>query len=197
MTIRHVILGLLAQQPRHGYELHAAFQAISGGQESWDVKPAQIYTTLARLEEGGLVVQEGTGQDGGPEKYIYALTETGLVELRSWLLSSIPSDAQRDAFYIKLMICLALGEVNPRTIIQIQRSSRYQELHRITAQRQAADPHSELARILFLDKVVMHLEADLRWLDMIEARLDDVQQQPLPQPERRPRGRPPKQLLSN
>ena len=197
MTVRHVILGLLAQQPRHGYELHAAFQAISGGQELWDVKPAQVYTTLARLEESGLVVQEGTSQDAGPEKRIYALTETGQAELRTWLLSSIPSDAQRDAFYVKLMLCLALGDVNPRTVIQVQRSSLYQELHRVTALRQAADPHTELARMLFLDKVVMHLEADLRWLDMIEARLDDVQQQPLPQPERRLRGRPPKQISTD
>jgi hypothetical protein len=43
-----------------------------------------------------------------------------------------------------------------------------------------------------LDKAVMHLEADLRWLDMIDARLDDVKKQPLPVPEPRPRGRPPK-----
>jgi len=32
---------------------------------------------------------------------------------------------------------------------------------------------------------------------MIEARLDDVQQQPLPQPERRLRGRPPKQISTD
>ena len=38
----------------------------------------------------------------------------------------------------------------------------------------------------------MHLEADLRWLDLIESRLEDIQRQPLPEPESRPRGRPPK-----
>jgi hypothetical protein len=53
-----------------------------------------------------------------------------------------------------------------------------------------ADPQKELAYVLFLDKVVMHLEADLRWLDMVEARLEEVRQQPVPQPEPKPRGRP-------
>jgi hypothetical protein len=43
-----------------------------------------------------------------------------------------------------------------------------------------------------LDQAIMHLEADLRWLDMIEARLDEIEDQPLPEPEMRPRGRPPK-----
>ena len=54
MSVRNAILGLLAQKPRHGYELHAAFSAVVG-EATWDVKPAQIYTTLERLEESGLV----------------------------------------------------------------------------------------------------------------------------------------------
>jgi len=41
-----------------------------------------------------------------------------------------------------------------------------------------------------LDKAAMHLEADLRWLDMIEGRLDEIKRQPLPEPESKPRGRP-------
>jgi ABC-type glutathione transport system ATPase component len=43
---------------------------------------------------------------------------------------------------------------------------------------------------LLLDKSIMHLEADLRWLDITEMRLDEVKRQPLPEPEVRPRGRP-------
>jgi hypothetical protein len=66
----------------------------------------------------------------------------------------------------------------------------YQELHDITEQRSQADPNRELAGILLLDKAVMHVEADLRWLDMIEARFDEIRRQPLPQPEAKARGRP-------
>ena len=36
----------------------------------------------------------------------------------------------------------------------------------------------------------MHTEAELRWLDMVEARLDDIREQPIPLPAPRPRGRP-------
>jgi hypothetical protein len=38
----------------------------------------------------------------------------------------------------------------------------------------------------------MHLEADLRWLDMIEMRLEAIKDQPIPEPEIRKRGRPKK-----
>jgi hypothetical protein len=47
-----------------------------------------------------------------------------------------------------------------------------------------------MAQILLLDKAIMHLEADLRWLDMIEVRLEAIKEQPLPVPEIRRRGRP-------
>jgi hypothetical protein len=40
----------------------------------------------------------------------------------------------------------------------------------------------------------MHLEADLKWLDLLDARLDEIRKQPVPKPELRPRGRPKKQL---
>jgi DNA-binding PadR family transcriptional regulator len=192
MSVRNALLGLLAQRPRHGYELHAAFEAVVGGEQNWDVKPAQIYTTLARLEESGLVREDSIEQGGGPEKRIYAITREGHETLAEWFGSGVEPEHQRDEFFVKLMLALATGEISPRKVIQTQRARLYQELHDITAQRHQADPKTELARILLMDKTVMHLEADLRWLDMIEARLDDVKKQPLPEPEVKPRGRPPK-----
>jgi DNA-binding PadR family transcriptional regulator len=190
MSVRNALLGLLVQRPRHGYELRAAFEALVGGEENWDVKPAQIYTTLARLEEGGLVVEEAVEQEGGPEKRIYAITPAGRTELETWFVTGVEREHQRDEFFIKLMLSLATDDANPRKVIQIQRAALYQKLHDITAQRQHADPKTELAHILLLDKTVMHLEADLHWLEMVEARLDEVKQQQLPEPEVRPRGRP-------
>jgi len=193
MSVRNALLGLLEQRPRHGYELHDAFEAVVGGEENWDVKPAQIYTTLTRLEQGGLIVEESLEQDGGPEKRIYALTPAGREALRDWLYAPVRTEHQRDEFFLKLMIGLATGEADPYRIIYTQRASLYRDLHDLTARRSQADPRSELAHILLLDQAIMHLEADLRWLDMVEARLDEVRRQPLPEPESRPRGRPPKE----
>jgi DNA-binding PadR family transcriptional regulator len=190
MTVRNALLGLLANSPRHGYELRAAFEALAGGEESWEVKPAQIYTTLARLEEGGLVRQESVGQNGGPEKHMYALTDAGREELATWLREGVTAGYQRDEFYVKLMLSLASGAVDPYQVIQAQRARLYQELHDLTLRRNESDPASELAQILLFDKAMMHLEADLRWIDMIEARLDEIRSHPPPTPPPKPRGRP-------
>lgn len=193
MSVRFAILGLLAQKPRHGYELRAAFGAVVGGDENWEVKPAQIYTTLERLEEAGLIERTSDlGEGDEPSRRVYAVTRPGREALAEWFANGVTPEHQRDEFFVKLMIGLASGAANPRKVIQTQRAHLHQELHSATALRDSYDKKSAMAQILLLDKAIMHLEADLRWLDIAETRLDEVKRQPLPEPELRPRGRPKK-----
>jgi DNA-binding PadR family transcriptional regulator len=192
MTVKHGILGLLSQRPRHGYELRSAFVALVGGEQNWDVKPAQIYSTLDRLEKAGQVKTQKRGGTANPEKHVFYITNAGLKELERWFAETIPPDHQRDEPYLKMVLGLATGLADPRKILSRERAMLYQALHAVTARRQTADPKSELGLILLLDKTMMHLEADLRWLDMAESRLDEIQKQPMPEPDLRPRGRPKK-----
>jgi DNA-binding PadR family transcriptional regulator len=188
MSVRHALLGLIAQRPRHGYELRAAFEAMMGGAANWDVKPGQVYATLARLEESGQVSRQAGDLDR--ERQVYALTDTGREDLHRWFSQPVVSEHRRNEFFAKLMVAIATGEPFPARAIQVQRTHLYRELHDAVGQRQRAQPSTELAHILLLDNVAMHLEADLRWLDLVEARLGEISRQPLPAPVLRPRGRP-------
>jgi DNA-binding PadR family transcriptional regulator len=190
MSVRNAILGFLSLKPQHGYLLRAAFESLVGGKEIWDVKPAQIYTTLSRLEESGLIRQAGVGQGGGPEKRVYSITLEGERELSSWFATGVEEERQRDEFFVKLMLSMHAEGADPASVIQAQRGTLYQELHDLTARRNRTDSKRELATILLLDKTLMHVEADLRWLDMVEARLDDMGRQSSNPPPARPRGRP-------
>ena len=193
MSVRHTLLGLLARQPQYGYELRAAFTALAGGRENWDVTPAQVYTTLNRMLESDLV----STTDAPPtaaEKRVFSITSAGRDELELWLRADIRPAHQQDTFYLKLMLSRDLDFVDTGELIRIQRAGLYRDLHRATARRSKLDPRSDLARIFLLDKAIMHLEADLRWLDMIEARLEEVYRQPAPEPDLRPRGRPQRQV---
>ena len=191
MSVRHTLLGLLVKQPQYGYELRASFTALAGGRENWDVTPAQIYTTLNRMLESGLI-NAADADPAAAEKRVFSITPAGREELGRWLQSDIRPTPQQDAFYLKLMLSRDLDFVDTTELIRIQRTGLYRDLHRATARREKLDPRSDLARILLLDKAIMHLEADLRWLDMIEARLEEVIRQPSPEPDLRPRGRPQK-----
>ncbi|MFN7035789.1 MAG: helix-turn-helix transcriptional regulator [Bellilinea sp.] len=197
MSVRNAILGLLCQRSRYGYELLQAFQAVMGGRETWELKPAQVYTTLTRLKESGLIAEESPESEEDQARRSYSVTPAGKEELRRWFESPVKVEHQRDEFFLKLMLAMATGQSDPRRLIYLQRASLFQELHRLTGLRMELDPYTALAHILLLDQAIMHVEADLRWLDMIESRLDEVSRQPAPQPQRRPRGRPPKTKSSN
>lgn len=193
MSVRHALLGLLAQKPRHGYELHAAFEAVVGGDANWEVKSSQIYTTLERLHEAGWVTcTSDLGEGEEPARRVYALTPQGEQVLQEWFNTGAVPEHQRDEFYLKLMIALASGFGDPYTILKAQRGLIYQRLHGAMTQRANLDARQALAQVLLVDKVIMHLEADLRWLEFVEARLDDIKRQPQPAPVIKPRGRPKK-----
>ena len=51
--VRAAVLVLLAEQPRHGYDLMRAIEERSGG--IWSPSPGSIYPTLQALEDEGLI----------------------------------------------------------------------------------------------------------------------------------------------
>ncbi len=167
------------------------FESLVGGDVNWEVKPAQIYTTLERLAEAGLVeCSSDLGEGEEPSRRVYRITAQGEAALQKWFSSGVVPEHQHDEFFVKLIIGLVSGRADPQRLIQTQRALLYQEMHAATNQRDEYDPHTEMAQILLLDKAIMHLEADLRWLDMTEMRLEAIREQPLPEPEMRRRGRP-------
>jgi len=73
--LRLVLLKLIADQPRHGYELIRAIEDLSGG--SYIPSPGVVYPTLTLLQDMGQI-QEATSE--GSRK-AFSVTETGTAEL--------------------------------------------------------------------------------------------------------------------
>ena len=69
--LRHVMLALLADRPRHGYELMRELEDRTGG--AYRPSPGVVYPTLAMLEDEGLIRQAG-GESG---RKLFELTDTG------------------------------------------------------------------------------------------------------------------------
>ncbi|MCE5202778.1 MAG: PadR family transcriptional regulator [Actinomycetia bacterium] len=191
MTVRHALLGILSQRPGHGYELHEAFEALAGGRALWDVKPAQVYTTLARLVDAGLVKRTASPGDGGPARHVHEITDAGRAEFVAWLGEGVHAEHHRDEFFLKLVLALTTGAADPVGLIKTQRTTLYRDLHELTARRAELVRSGDLAHELLLDKAIMHTEADLRWLEMAEARLGDMVECPLSASPPKRRGRPP------
>ena len=80
LSLRHGLLGLLAEGPASGYDLARRFQEALG--QAWPAQHPQIYAELGRLADAGLIEVESVGARG---RKAYRLTDAGLAEVRHWL----------------------------------------------------------------------------------------------------------------
>jgi DNA-binding PadR family transcriptional regulator len=168
--LNHAILGLLAQKPRHGYDLKSAFESMLGG--IWPLNIGQVYTTLARLERDGLVQSHVVPQELLPDRKVYSLTQNGKDELQHWL--SEPSTGAirlKDEFFIKLLILQLVGSPDPIALIWKQREIYMQTLAQLSTLRNASTIEPSTA--LLIEGAIFHVEADLNWLDLCEERFKE------------------------
>src|SRR5205085_949868 len=75
--LRLVLLTLLAEQPRHGYDLIKALEELSGGHYS--PSPGVIYPALSLLADEGLIAEQAS--DDARRKF--AITPAGTKELEA------------------------------------------------------------------------------------------------------------------
>lgn len=192
MTVKHALLALLNHNSAHGYQLRGQMEEILG--EPWSVNIGQIYSTLSRLERDGFVVRQPETEVEAVDRTVYEITGQGSVELAHWFREPLSRDYRlRDAVYAKLVLSHLSDLVSAEDLLQNQRLKLLGELHELTRLRSDADQEEGIHRLLLLESAIMHLEADLRWLDLCESKLEDLGNVPLPRYESRSRGRPPKE----
>lgn len=168
MGIREAMLALLIDGPKHGYQLKIDFEQATG--EAWPLNIGQVYTTLQRMERDGLATSQDVDDEG---RIVYQITDEGVRTLIDWTEQPVErSLSNRDEVSMKLLLSVAVPHIDPQHIIDIQRSATMaalQDFTRLRAQSSADD----LAWQLHIDRLSIHAEADLRWLDRVEARLSD------------------------
>ena len=174
MSVPHAVLGLLEQQPRHGYDLKRLVDRYFAPDHP--VAFAQVYATLGRLENKGRVRVERVERAEGPDRRRYAITEDGLEELDRWLNAPLePEPHLQAALFTKVVLAVLSGRpVTP--IVDAERSAHLERMRELTATRR----NGPLPIALLADYALFHLEADLRWLDLTSDRVDELRRHVLP-----------------
>jgi DNA-binding PadR family transcriptional regulator len=80
MSLRHALIGLLADQPASGWDLTKRFQDVLGS--VWPAGHPQIYGELRKLQDDGLIEVDSEGPRG---RRAYRATPAGIAEVRRWL----------------------------------------------------------------------------------------------------------------
>jgi DNA-binding PadR family transcriptional regulator len=162
MSLKFGILGLLAEEPLHGYEVKARFEAMLG--HTWEVNIGQVYSTLQRLERDSLV--EAVGERGDRGKLAYQLTAAGRRALDHWLAEPEAEPQQlHDELFVKLMLIRRLANGNLTGLIDRQRRVYLQRIRDLAELERRARAEARPDLLLLIKGAVIHTEADLKWLD--------------------------------
>jgi DNA-binding PadR family transcriptional regulator len=169
MSVSRTLLGLLEPGAQHGYSLRQRYDLWFG--TTRPLKSAQVYSTLHRLTRDGFINLAGVAGGEGPDRRLYAITEAGVYELDRWLQEpEVPEvSTTRRVLFAKVVVALSSGR-SARTLIDVQRQAHHARLREMRQARQAGD----LLGQLDADFEMYHLDADLRWIDGAEARLDRI-----------------------
>jgi PadR family transcriptional regulator AphA len=128
MSLRHALLGLLADRPMSGYQLTRAFDGSLA--HVWSARHSQIYPELARLRDKGLIDLVDEGPRG---RKTYAATPEGIEELRRWMLETDGDRGGRDPAYLRVFFLWLLEPADAAAYVR-----RLAEHHRTTLARYEA-----------------------------------------------------------
>ncbi|MET7606455.1 PadR family transcriptional regulator [Streptomyces avermitilis] len=167
MSTRHILLGLLAAGPSHGYDLKRRHDERFP--QARPLAYGQVYTTLQRLVLDGLAEVDGTDSDGGPERTLYRSTGDGSFELTRWAGEiTPPAPFVTNEIFAKVVVAI-LASGDPAAYLSAQRAAHMARMRELTAVKTA--PGADLATVLSADYALNHLDADLRWMTTTAARL--------------------------
>ncbi|HWW52383.1 MAG TPA: PadR family transcriptional regulator [Acidimicrobiales bacterium] len=166
--VKHVLLGLLQGRGRHGYELKAAFEELTGG--TWPVNEGQIYATLSRLERDGLVVSALVEQELLPNRRVYELTPSGVLTLKRWLAEPADEPVQlKEEWFVKVLVQALVAPGEWAALVGAQRQAGLRRLAELQEVRD--DPATSPITELVIEGALFQVEAGLRWLELCEERL--------------------------
>jgi len=153
----YVILGMLRQEPRSGYEIKKVVDHST--RFFWAASYGQIYPELRKLAKAGLVEGEPQSQ-GGRKRTVYRLTRAGRDELRRWLSEKPEVFELRDEALLKLFFADAAPKGKAIEIIEAKQRLHEQKIERL----REIEPYAAAGKDPFPYLVLRHGIESSEWV---------------------------------
>jgi DNA-binding PadR family transcriptional regulator len=162
MSVQYGFLAILTQGAAYGSQLQNEFLARAAHRRG--LNAGQVYSTLDRMMDQGLVEAAGTTEDGLP---LYALTPAGEEAARAWLTVG-PSDTRPDwdEMQDQVLVAASLAEADPVAVVADYRAAFAERIRELTHE---ADSRALLAANRAAE---LGAKAAIEWLDEVAAALE-------------------------
>jgi len=176
VSLPHVLLGLLWEEPSTGYDLARSLEREVA--PLWRAEISQIYPALARLRRAGFVLLRVLGPRRGPRRNVYRITAAGRRELKRWISEPAPPPSSKDEGLTRIAFADALPAPERRALLLRYERTVADEIRRLRVEVPARPSLSDGRR-----GAIERLEATRRWVRGLAAEG--------PEPAGRPTGAPP------
>ena len=167
------VLGLIAEQPRHGYEIEKVIE--DRGMREWtEIGFSSIYYLLKKLEKHGLVegnIEPSVGR--GPATRVYHLTEAGRLAWREALVDvlSVPRGAN-NPFLIGLANLPELSTAEALEALRTYRGELSKKWGQLVIRVDELRPLPQHVEAMFNYSLAM-IEAEFNWVDGLIRQMED------------------------
>jgi DNA-binding PadR family transcriptional regulator len=158
------ILGLLKEQPMHGYQLSRELSESLGG--FWRVSYGSLYPTLRRLEREGAVEANLEAEARGRRKTTYVITEKG-EKLFFELLQETPHDNSTEdtRFRVRLAFFRYLPPEARIRLLERRRAALEDRLHTMRDSLRTTRERVDTYTLALMQHGQAATESDIAWLD--------------------------------
>jgi DNA-binding PadR family transcriptional regulator len=179
MSLAHVILGLLCQQERTGYDLKTdCFDDCIA--HLWQADQAQIYRTLDKLEAQGFIACTVEIQHDRPNRNVFHITKAGNAELSRWLPTHQPLPALREPLLVQLYFAAQLTDEAIIGLLKQEQAARHKKLASCEAIDQLDADDAAVSREQTLHRLVLELvkQREQTYLNWLQETIATIQTQP-------------------
>ncbi|MCI0155442.1 PadR family transcriptional regulator [Leifsonia shinshuensis] len=162
MSVQYGFLAVLTQGPAYGSQLQNEFLMRAANRRQ--LNAGQVYSTLDRMTEQGLIESAGETEDGLP---LYRLTGSGEREAATWLTAG-PGDARPDwdEMQDQVLIAASIDGADPAAVVADYRAAFAERIRELTHD---ADSRAVLAANRAAE---LGARAAIEWLDEVSAALE-------------------------
>lgn len=122
LSLEYILLGLLDQNPAHGYDLYKKTIHLEGISLVWRIKQSQLYALLDKLEMGGLLKSTFLPGEAYPLRKEYQITASGKEAFCTWRASPVKHGRDmRQEFLAKLYFAHQAGLEAGLELIEAQK----------------------------------------------------------------------------
>ncbi len=179
MSLNYALLGIIdtGNRPYSGYELKKIFD--SSMQFYWNATYTQIYTTLNRMQDEGLLTMEVVLQEAHPNKKMYAITDAGRAALRQWVAKPLVVQKVRNTMLVQMTLADRLDNEQVIALLEKYRTKVQKRLAILQSDgvqgilKRARNARERFFWKAVLQKGVITYELEIDWVDGVLAEFKD------------------------